>query len=141
MTRCNCPQCQPVTGDCPAATELTDMEAELAAVTKERDALDAEQNLALDHITALAVELKITETAWLGVEELLAITRKELAAVTAECVSGAVTGSAHYVCSKCDKPKPRRDVNLGVKPVQCWDCLIQEISRMHHPHEETATGR
>jgi len=30
VTRCNCPQCQPVTGDCPAATELS-------AVTKERD--------------------------------------------------------------------------------------------------------
>jgi len=47
MTRCNCPQCQPVTGDCPAATDTgaegvvanyATTAAEVIAVTAERDA-------------------------------------------------------------------------------------------------------
>jgi len=37
-----------------------------------------------EELAAVTKELKITETAWLGVEDLLAITRKELAAVTKE---------------------------------------------------------
>ena len=49
MTRCNCPQCDPVSGECPAARELSDTLAsylrsqELAGrLANERDALKAE---------------------------------------------------------------------------------------------------
>jgi hypothetical protein len=34
MTRCNCPQCNPVNGECPAARELADADARLRYVTR-----------------------------------------------------------------------------------------------------------
>lgn len=68
VTRCNCPQCQPVTGDCPAATELTDMEAQLAAVTAERDML-IEMNkrlmVAYDAVTYFGTAILIGFITWL----------------------------------------------------------------------------
>lgn len=54
MTRCNCPQCQPVSGSCPAAEEI-------AAVTVERDLAYADRKRLLLALDSQAANLR---AAW-----------------------------------------------------------------------------